>query len=206
MSQGAGGWWERIGQTKRMPMGVTFALAAISVLIFSGCTTLVNPHPPSPLANTGFVDLYCESMTNLSWDVFRLDQKSRKMKPAYSKYAPLPGNVLRVRSPAGSQLFRVNIFNKANRGPAEIIVAVEDGKVTPVKLTLEHIERTAVDQKEYAFRGSAKGYLRGTKIVTVQNDIVRILANAEAPQPYRPKAQMDYWQGPGESQLIPTGR
>jgi hypothetical protein len=185
---------------------VFFVLSGFVLL--SGCAaTPVNPNPPSAAADTGYVDFYCESATDLSWDVLRFDPDSGKMKPAYSKYAPLPGNTLRVASPVGSQRFQVGIFNKANRGPVQVSVRVENGKVTPVEITLEHLGQAAVDRKLYGFRGSAKGYLGGTKIISEQNDVVQLHAETQPAQPYQPREQMAYVKkAPGTETLAPTGR
>jgi len=177
------------------------------IAFLCGCATPVNPNPPSAAANTGYVDFYCESDRDLSWDVLRFDPKSRKMKPAYSKYAPLPGNVLRVPSPVGSQRFQVGIFNKANRGPVQVAVEVANGKVTPVNIKLDHLGQAMVDRKTYGFRGSAKGYLGGTKIVMEQTDVVKIHAETQIAQPYQPKNQTAYVEkGPATNTLTPTGR
>jgi hypothetical protein len=195
------------GPSVRQSVRVKFVLAVAGFALLSGCTTPTNPNPPSAAANTGYVDLYCASASDLSWDVLRFDPKSGKMKPAYSKYAPFPGNVLRISSPVGSQRFQIGIFNKANRGPVQVAVEVENGKVTPVNIMLEHLGQTTVDRKLYGFRGSSKGYLRGTKIITEQNTLVQIHAEAQAVRPYEPKEQMAYVErAPGTNTLTPTGR
>jgi hypothetical protein len=185
---------------------LAFVVAA-GLALLSGCATPVDPNPRSAAADTGYVDFYCESDTDLSWDVLRFDPESGKMKPAYSKYAPLPGNTLRVASPVGSQRFQVGIFNKANRGPVQVTAQVENGKVTPVEITLEHLGQAAVDRKRYGFRGSAKGYLGGTKIISEQNDVVQLHAETRPTQPYQPREQMAYVKkAPGTEILTPTGR
>ncbi len=198
---------ERGGRRVRQSVRAECLSALSAIVLLSGCATPVNPNPPSAAANTGYVDFYCESDTALSWDVFRLEQESGKMKPAYSKYAPLPGNVLRITSPPGSQRFQVNIFNRAHRGPAQVTVDVENGKITPVKITLEYLGQASVDRQRYSFRGSAKGYGRGTKIVTELNDVVKIHAEMQALQPYQPREQVAYFNsGAANNELSPTGR
>jgi hypothetical protein len=179
-------------------------LVLVAISLLTGCAGHVNP---KPVAQTGYVDFYCETAGDLSWDVLRFDLNSGKMKPAFSRYKPLPGNVLRVTSPVGTQRFQVGIFNKANRGPVQVVVDVEAGKVTPVKITLEHLGEVWVNREVYAFRGSSKGYAGGTKIVSEKNDAVRIHVEGRSPQLFQPKENVAYFNsGVNENKLMPTGR
>jgi hypothetical protein len=175
----------------------------IATFLLVGCAGHVKP---KPVAQTGCVDFYCETASGLSWDVLRFDPHSGKMKPAFSRYKPLPGNVLRVTSPVGMQHFQVGIFNKANRGPAQVVVDVEAGKVTPVKITLEHLGEVWVNREAYAFRGSSKGYAGGTKIIAEKNDAVKIHAEGRRPQPFQPVENVAYNNWPNDNKLTPTGR
>jgi len=199
---------ERLGYSHSLSPGWKWLSNLVSVFIAAFALVGCAGHTKTkPVAETGYVDFYCESQGDLSWDVLRFDANSGKMKPAYSKYKPLPGNVLRVTSPAGMQRFQVGIFNKANRGPVQVMVQVETGKVTPVKITLEHLGQVFVDRETYAFRGSSKGYARGTKIITEQNDVVQIHGEPQSPRSYQPKESVAYFNNSlNENKLTPTGR
>jgi len=62
-----------------------FVLGIAGVMLLSGCIRHWNKNPPA-ITQVGYVDFYCESQSDLSWDVLRFDSASGKMKPAYSKY------------------------------------------------------------------------------------------------------------------------
>jgi hypothetical protein len=184
----------------------SLALLCLITLFLAGCSTTAKKDSVA-VANIGYVDFYCDTASDLSWDVLRYDTKLGKMKPAYSKYKPLPGNLVRVEAPDGVQRFQVGIFNRANRGPVQVSVDVKAGQVTPVKVTLEHRGQALVDRELYGFRGSSKGYAGGTKIVTVTNDVVKIHVDSLSPQPFQPSDQMAYFNnGTKENKLTPTGR
>ena len=164
-----------------------FLLAASGLV---GCSSL-EPNPFTPAANIGYVDFYCETTSDLSWDVYRVDAKG-KTKTAFSQYKPLAGNVLRIPVAPGQQRFRVGIFNRVTEGPEEATVSVQNGKVTPVKVTLVKSGTVTTQDKTYSFRGSAKGYARGTKFSREENPVLAILLEAQPPVAYEQKEKMSY--------------
>jgi hypothetical protein len=168
------------------------ALLIPGLLFLSGCAA-PEQNPSSPRPNTGYVDFYTEASSELSWEVKRFDQQTDKPKTVYSEFEPLPGTVLRLACTPGKQKFQVWFMNRATKGPQVVLVQVEDGKVTPVHITLTPIGITLVDQETQAVRGSAKGYGRRKKFTTDINKVYEIGATAQAAQGYRPKEQMPYW-------------
>ena len=112
-------------------------------------------------------------LPDLSWDVYRVDANG-KTKKAFPQYKPFPGNVLRMPAKPGEQRYRVGIFNRVTEGPEETTVNVEDGKVTPVKVTLVKSGTVTTQDKSYSFRGSAKGYARGTKFSREENPVLNM--------------------------------
>jgi hypothetical protein len=174
-----------------------FSGALIFPLLFAGCAT-PDPNPAAPLARTGYVDFYCETTGDLSWDVSLKKPNSDKTKTAYSEYRPVPGNVLRIAVPPGNHRFVVGIFNRANPGPEEIDVTVEEAKVTPVKVELKPLASYTANKKVYRFGGSSKGYAKGTKISTEQGEIVDIVMQPEPAQSYQSKERMAYFQAPAQ--------
>ena len=162
----------------------------LSALALAGCSSL-EPNPASPRASTGYVDFYCDTTSDLSWDVYRVDANG-KTKKAFSQYKPFPGNVLRMPAKPGEQRYRVGIFNRVTEGPEETTVNVEDGKVTPVKVTLVKSGTVTTQDKSYSFRGSAKGYARGTKFSREENPVLDITLETQTPLPYEPKERMPY--------------
>jgi hypothetical protein len=162
----------------------------LSALALVGCSS-VEPNPASPAANTGYVDFYCNTASDLSWDVYRVEANG-KTKKAFSQYKPFPGNVLRIPAKPGEQRFRVGIFNRVTEGPEEATVNVEDGKVTPVKVVLVKSGTVTTQDKSYSFRGSAKGYARGAKFSREENPVLNILLEPQAVVAYELKEKMRY--------------
>jgi hypothetical protein len=178
-----------------MKAHATELLAIAGCLVLVGCST-TNPNPPTPKANTGYVDFYTDSNLQLAWEIKCGDEKSGEMKTAYSEFDPLDGTTLRLASSPGNRKFQVWVMNRVTEGPEAVPVAVENGKVTPVHVTLTLAGTNSVRTKVYGFRGSAKGYGRGTKIESEDSEVYRIEATAEQPRAYQVKEQMPYFQTP----------
>ena len=161
-----------------------------ATLVITGCSTpAVNPSKPQ--TNTGYVDFYTDSPMDLSWEIKRADQG--ELQTVYSEFDPVPGTVLRLAAPPGTHKFEVWVMNRVTEGPQSLDVSLEDGKITPVHVTLTSAGKASVDRKVYGFRPSAKGYGRGTKIVTDESSVYKIGAVAESPRPYQQKEQMPYY-------------
>jgi hypothetical protein len=161
-----------------------------SVLCLAGCgTPAVNPSKPH--ANTGYVDFYTDSPLDLSWEIKRADQG--EMQTVFSEFDPVPGTVLRLAASPGTHKFEVWVMNRVTEGPQSLDVSLEDGKITPVHVTLTSAGKASVDRKVYGFRPSAKGYGRGTKIVSDESSVYKIGAVAERARPYQQKEQMPYY-------------
>jgi hypothetical protein len=158
----------------------------------AGCGT-ANLNPPTARANTGYVDFYTESSLGLSWEVKRAVGATGAMQTVYSEFEPLEGTVLRLATPPGDYRFQIWFMNQATEGPQSVQVKVEDGKITPVRVVLEAAGTAAIDRKVYGFRPSAKGYGRGTKIVSDENAVYRIKPMAESPRAYETKERMPYF-------------
>jgi hypothetical protein len=166
----------------------------VAGLAIAGCSS-PNVNPPAPRAHTGYVDFYTDSSLGLSWEVKRFEPGG-KLKPVFTKFAPVQGTILRLAAPPGRQRFQVWFINITTEGPQAVEVEVKEGQVTPVHVALTAAGTTSVERKNYSYRGSAKGYARGTKITSDQSGVFRIEAAAEAPQPYRPQEQTPYWSAP----------
>jgi hypothetical protein len=172
-------------------------LSALPVLLMvglaiSGCRT-PNVNPPSPRADTGYVDFYTDTDLELCWEVKRADEHTGEMRTVFSKFDPVQGNILRLATPAGIHRFQVWFMNRATEGPEAVEVLVEDARVTPAHVTLSSAGTTSVERKVVGFRPSAKGYGRGMKIVSDLNQVLRISVVAGAPQAYQPKERMAYF-------------
>ena len=166
--------------------------AVISFLAITSCST-PNVNPPSPRANTGYVDFYTDSAVDLSWEVKEAEQSRDKLRTVFSDLNPVEGNTLRLATAPGMHRFEVWFLNLVTEGPQSVEVRVDNGQITPVHVTLTLRGSTSVDQKQYRFGGSAKRYGRGTKFVTEQNQVFQIGVAAQPARPYQPKEQMAYF-------------
>jgi hypothetical protein len=172
-------------------------LSAAMGLCLSGCGT-PNVNPATPRANTGYADFYTDSSLDLSWEVKRSNAPDGEMQTVFSEFKPVEGTVLRLAAPPGNYRFQVWFMNLATEGPETVEVHIENGKVTPVHITLSPSGTTSVNRKVYGFRPSAKGYGRGTKIENDESAVYRIAAVAEAGRVYLPKQQMSYFKAEAE--------
>jgi hypothetical protein len=164
----------------------------VAALAIGGCSS-IDPNPSLAHANTGYVDFYTDEDMALSWEVKLRHSASGKMRAVYSEFDPLPGSVLRLAAPPGSHTFQIWFINRATTGPKAVEVRVEDGKVTPVQVTLVPQGEVTTATKEYRFGGSSRGYGRGTKIVTDTGAIYRIDAEPADSIAYQIKEHMSYW-------------
>jgi len=177
---------------KAMVHKAGFAGLGLVCLALTGCST-ANVNPAAPRAHTGYVDFYTDTDMGLSWEVKRADDGAGEMRVVFSEFQPVRGTILRLAAPPGSHRFQVWFTNQVTEGPQTVQVQVLEGKVTPVRVTLTPVGSTSVQRKDYSFRGSAKGYGSGTKVVSGQSAVFAIGAVAGSPQAYGPKERMPYW-------------
>jgi hypothetical protein len=174
-----------------MNTGIRY-LAFAAVLSITGCST-PNVNPPSPRANTGYVDFYTDSALELDWEVKQAEEPGGQLRTVFSDLKPVEGTILRLAATPGTHRFQVWFMDQVTEGPQAIEARIENGQITPVHVTLTAKGTTLVDIKEYRFGGSAKGYGRGTRFFSEQNQVFQIGLAAEPPRPYRPKEQMPYF-------------
>jgi hypothetical protein len=167
-------------------------LAALACLLLAGCAT-PNVNPSAPRARTGYVDFYTSSNEDLSWEIKRLSEPAGKMEKVFSEFQPIPGNILRLAVPLGRHEFQVWFINRVTEGPKRLQVAVADGQITPVHVTLTSTNSASVDSQQYEYRPTAKATRRVTRLSSGQSQVYQIGANATAPQPYQQKEQMPYF-------------
>ena len=173
---------------KTIPFLLLFALLALGV---PGCAT-PNVNPPQARANTGYVDFQADPSAELCWDVARFDDRTQDFKSVFSELDPLADGVLRLAFAPGHYRLRVTFLNRVITQPAEIEVEVQDGKITPVRVTLTETGTAFVQTKETSRGGTAKGrYGRRTKIDTDETVMSGLSAVADPPMPYQVK-EMSY--------------
>jgi hypothetical protein len=166
-------------------------LAAVGLLV-AGCAS-TNVNPPQARARTGYVDLYADSAADLSWEVTRYDDRAGSFQRAFSELKPPPDGVLRLALAPGRHQLRITFLNRVIVKPAEILVEVQNGKITPVCLTLSEAGAALVQTKQVSLGGTAHGsFGRRTKIGSDEAVAYRIAATADSPVAYQPKERMSY--------------
>ena len=167
-------------------------LPAFVCLLVAGCST-PDVNPQSPRANTGYVDFYTDSNLALSWKVKRADAQGGELRPVFSEFTPVQGNILRLAAAPGRYRYEVWFSNEVTTGAQTVLVQVAGGQITPVHVTLTPAGSTSVESKSYEYRPTARATRRVTRISSGQEEVFQISAVAEGPQPYQTKDRMPYY-------------
>jgi hypothetical protein len=159
----------------------------------TSCKT-ANVDPATPRPNTGYVDFYAPSETELSWDVERINPKTGKSKRLFFDVEPLQGRILRIDVPPGHYTFQITFLNRAIVKPLKIDVEVRDRMITPVKVELKSAGTTQIQSKEVLqlFRPTLRGYAQTGRVKRSEAERFEISAAAQPSVPYRPKEAMPY--------------
>jgi len=167
--------------------------ALFLVLISVGCTSL-DVNPSSPKANTGYVDLYAQPDDDLSWHVEEFDSARNQFHPIYSDVNISKVPVLRLAVKPGPHRLRVSFLNRVTQ-PSECDVAVLDGQITPIRVTLTRTGASQVQTREQSRGGTVYGrYGRRTKFETTETQSVTVSLLPQESQPYQTKERAPYAQ------------
>jgi hypothetical protein len=176
-------------QSKLIPFLLT--LLAIGLLV-QGCAT-GNVNPRQARANTGYVDLHADPSEELNWQVSRWDERSREFELVFWDLDPPPGGILRLAFAPGRHRLRVALLNRVIKKPVEFEVEVQDGKVSPIRVTLTEAGTTVVKSKEQERGGTAFGrYGRRTKFSSEEMVMYDIGVAVDPPVAYQPRERMTY--------------
>ena len=174
---------------KTIPFLLLFALLALWA---SGCATQ-NVNPPQARANTGYVDFHADPAGELYWQIERFDDRTQVFKKVFSELELPTGGFLRLAFAPGHHRLRVTFLNRVITQPAEIEVEVQDGKITPVSVTLTGAGTALLRTKETSRGGTAYGrYGRRAKIDSDETVMYGLSAVADPPVPYQVKERMPY--------------
>lgn len=166
-------------------------LAAAGLLLF-GCAS-PNVNPPQARVNTGYVDFHANSTEELNWQVRRFDDGTRSFQHVFSELKPPQGGFLRLAFEPGRHRLQVTFLNRVIVKPVEVEVEVQDGKITPVCVTLTAAGVSLVRTREENVGGvGSRRYGRHAKIGADETARYDISAVAEAPVAYQPKGRMPY--------------
>jgi hypothetical protein len=167
--------------------------AATALVVASCATSDVNPRQAR--ANTGYADLYGKRASGLSWEVARFDATAGEFRRILSDYEPPEYGIVRLALATGRHRLRLTCLDQATTGPVDIEVEVEDGKITPVRVTMRKAGTTEAETEETSIGGTLYGrYGRRTKIIGDEQVMFQVSANSGPPVAYRLKAEMPYAQ------------
>jgi len=162
-------------------------LVLAMALLLPGCATK-NVNPPQARAHTGYVDLHASPPGGLSWEVSCHDDRAQAFKRVFSELKPPAGGILRLAFAPGHHRLRITFLNRVVAEPVEISVEVEDGKITPVHITLTDVGSASVRTTDVGWGATAKGlYGRRVTIGDTETAAYVLSAAAETPLDYQPK-------------------
>jgi hypothetical protein len=168
---------------------LAFALAGLFLV---GCAS-PNVNPAMPKANTGYADFFADSAEDLYWEVRQLNTATSQFEPVFSRLKPIEGGILRLAFAPGRYPLRVTFLNRLIAKSAEVEVEVQDGKITPIRVTLTEAGVTSVQTKETSRGGTVYGRPgRRTKFSSNEAAIYDISAVAAPPVAYQVKERMAY--------------
>ena len=172
--------------------GVCLAAAHLALALACGCAS-TNVNPPTPRANTAYLDFYSGSDPRLAWDVQRFDSVANRFKHVFSELDPIPDGMLRVALPPGGHRLRITFLNRVISQPAIFDVEAAAGLVTPIEVKLTATGTTSIRTEERRRGGANYGrYDRSTKAGSYETQIYRITAAAQPALPYQLKEEMPY--------------
>jgi len=168
---------------------LAFALAGGFLV---GCAS-PNVNPAIPKANTGYVDFFTDSAEDLYWEVRQLNTATSQFEPVFSRLKRIEGGILRLAFAPGRYSLQLTFLNRFIARPAEVEVEVQDGKITPVRVTLTEAGVTSVQMKETSRGGTVYGRPgRRTKFSSNEAAMCDISALAAPPVAYQVKERMAY--------------
>jgi hypothetical protein len=167
-------------------------MLAAAGLFITGCAS-PNVNPQQARANTGYVDFHAEPPGELSWQVARFDDGKGAFQSVFMDLNPPQDGFVRLAFAPGRYRLRVTFVNRVIVKPAEVEVEVQDGKITPVRVTLTGAGVALVRTREENVGGVGhRRYGQHAKIGNDEADRYDIAAAAAPPVAYQPKQRMPY--------------
>ena len=160
-------------------------ILALALLAHGCASTDVNPRVAQP--GKGYVDFYADDSSGLCWQIQRLEPDELNGKTVFEEFKPRTNDILRLAFAPGTYRFAINFLNRAIIEPGTVIVSVENGKVTPVQVTLDETGKALIEIRHERMGASYARTGRTTKVRASEGATFRVAAEAEHPMAYRPK-------------------
>jgi hypothetical protein len=165
-------------------------LVLAAAVLAPGCATH-NVNPSQARAHTGYVDFHARPPGDLCWEVSSLETRGQSYRRVFSELKPPEGGFLRLAFAPGRHRLRITFLNRVIAEPAEMEVEVQDGKITPVRVTLTEAGSASVRTKDIDWGATSKGlYGRTVKVGSEEAVCYELSVGAEAPIGYQTKGQL----------------
>jgi hypothetical protein len=167
-------------------------ILAVAGLFIIGCAS-PNLNPPQARANTGYMDFHADPPGELSWQMARYDDHKQAFQNVFMDLTPPQDGFVRLAFAPGRYRMRVIFANRVIVKPAEVEVEVQDGKITPVRVTLTGAGVALVRTREENVGGiGSRRYGQHAKIGSDEASRYDVSAVAAPPVAYQPKERMPY--------------
>jgi hypothetical protein len=164
----------------------------MTVAILAGCAS-PDVNPPAAKRGTGYVDFYADDTSGLCWQIQRLEKDAAKGRTSFEEFRPRTNDVVRLAFAPGEYLFGITFLNRAITETGVAHVVVEDGKITPVRVTLVETGKTMLERTESRVGGTFYGRSgRSTKIRASAGATFRVETETQGTTAYRPKDKMPF--------------
>jgi hypothetical protein len=166
-------------------------MMAVAVAILASACATKDVNPPVPKTKTGYADFYADDDSLLCWQIQRLTGNQARGRILFEEFKPRTNALLRLSFPPGQYRLGVTFLNRAVTHPGIADVAIEDGKITPVRVTLVDTGKALTRVKDVRVGGTFYGrFGRSTKIRASEGATFRVEAEAQPPVGYQRKERM----------------
>lgn len=175
---------------------ITYLLLAGLALAIGGCAS-TNVNPSTARHGKGYVDFYADDADSLFWIVTDL----KTNKKLYDVFDPLDESILRLALKPGTYELQVTFANHIIDAPGTVEVEVQEGKITPVRVTLLPAGEALFKTRSVGWGSTYFGvYGRRTTINHHPSTSYEVGLETLDPLPYQPKAKMPYYQRPSDQE------
>ena len=172
---------------KLWPTVVCLGVGAGLLLIVSGCAS-PDVNRSAARSGRGYVDLFTVPKSDVWWKVDVFLKQEQAFKEFTVEFQAPEKDILRVEARPGWYKARITFVNAAVEAPADIEVEVREGMITPIRVTMEPAGTTYSRSREDRLRWQS------ARVRTYDQKLWKISAAVEAPVPFAPKENADYWK------------
>ena len=168
-----------------------FYLCVIALVFVTGGCRTADVNPPAAKAGNGYVDFYAEDTNGLCWQIRVIKKNQVQGRTLLQEFRARTNDVVRLAFLPGQYRFGISFLNRAiiESGSAE--VRVEEGKITPVRVTLVETGKAMIENRGERIGASYARTGRSTKVRASEGATFRVEADPQESVPYRPISSID---------------